>query len=361
MTSLKSEKNKMIMALSWNELPAYGARLLRAGIQGFGKPVTVIATIPQIPIKGMEEILGQKIHWVDRSKINSWKDLGLPVPDIFFQAGIYYISSFRKLGKEVREHGGRVVLLSDNCWKNNFRQWGGAVLYRLIFRRWFSAVWVPGKSGAKMMRIFGVPDAQIYQGLYGSDPDCFTAGPVLTQRPKQFIFVGQFIPRKGISTLVKAFNIFHKNFPDWKMHMYGAGECQYLLENCPGIFVYPFAQPPQIADALRQSRFLVLPSLEDHWPLVVSEAALSGCGLILSDRVGNGAEFLNEKNGSIFSAQSVKQLSEKLKEAASLPDWRLKEVYNESKRLGSFYGPANWAKKFHQIISEFGGKWINRS
>jgi glycosyltransferase involved in cell wall biosynthesis len=353
MNIIKTSENKMNIVVSWSGIPAYGARLIREGIKGLGQPVLVIGTMPQMSIKDSEDLIGQKIYWIDRSNVNSWRDLDLPVPDIFFQAG-WFISSFNKLGKEVRNHGGKVVLLSDNCWKNNMRQWMGAVKYRLLYREWFSAVWVPGKSGTRLMKFFGVPSSQIYQGLYGSDPGCFTAGPNLTQRPKQFIFVGRYTPLKGVPTLVEAFKIFHQGFPDWKIIMFGTGECQNILENCPGIVVHPFAQPPQIADALRHSRFLVLPTLTDHWPLVVSEATLAGCGLLLSNRVGNIAEFLNEKNGFVFPARSVKQLAVKLKEAASLPDWRLDEVYHESLRLGSFFGPAQWAKKFHQIISEVG-------
>jgi len=349
-----TSESKINIAISWVELPAYGALLIRAGIRGLKHPVAVISVMPQIQNKSIEDLLGQKIYWIDRSNVNSWKDIDLPVPDIFFQAG-WYIPSFNKLGKEVIYNGGKVVGLIDNCWKNNIRQWMGAIKFRLVHRRWFSAVWVPGKSGAHLLRVFGVPTSKIYKGLYGSDPNCFTVGPILTQRPKQFIFIGRFIPLKGISTLVKSFKIFHQDFPDWKLHMYGAGECEKLLDNCPGVVVHPFSKPLEIADALRQSRFLVLPSIDDHWPLVVSEATLAGCGLILSDKVGNIAEFLNEKNGFIFQAKSVEQLSGKLKEAASLPDSRLNEVYNESKRLGSFYGPTHWAEKFHQIISDVGG------
>tara|TARA_B110000438_G_scaffold213024_1_gene205188 strand:- start:589 stop:1626 length:1038 start_codon:yes stop_codon:yes gene_type:complete len=338
------------ISFSWNELPAYGARLLYAGIKRLGHPVTIIATKPQIPIRGMDKILGQKIYWINKENISSWSELELPVPNVFFQAGTYYISSFKKLGDEVRRNSGKVVLLSDNCWKNNIRQWGGALLFRLIFRRWFSAVWVPGKSGQKMMRNYGFPRHQIYQGLYGSDDHCFTAGPPLHKRPKQFIFVGQFIDRKGIPTLVKAFELFNLNYPDWKIVTYGAGEFQNLLENCPGVIVHSFAQPHQIADALKQSRFLVLPSKEDHWPLIVSEASLAGCGIILSNKVGNSLEFLNQKNGFVFPAKSAKKLSDILKKAALLSQSRLEEVRQESFRLGSNFTTREWSKKFCKII-----------
>jgi len=359
MNIIRPSKSKFKIAISWNELPAYGARVLRASIQKYGHPVTVIATTPQIPIKGMEDILGQKIYWINPSSIKSWDELGLEVPDIFFQAGVYYIKSFNKLGSEVRKNHGKVVLLSDNCWKKSFRQISGSILFRLIFKRKFAAVWVPGKSGETLMRIFGFAKNQIYQGLYGSDNKCFTPGPPLLSRPEQFIFVGKLTYLKGVHTLFEAFKTFNKTFPNWKIIIFGDGEYSHLLQNCPGIVVNPFAQPPQIAEAMRESRFLVLPTLTDHWPLVVSEASLAGCGLILSNKVGNALEFLNEKNGFSFKSKSETELTEKLIKAASLPELRLKEVYNESLRLGVKFIPETSADKFCKIISYLENKDID--
>lgn len=344
---------KLRISVSWVELPAYGARLVKAGIDKYAYPVDVVATTPQIPIKGMDEILKQKIHWIDKSGVTSWAQLGLPVPDIFFQAG-WYIPSFINLGDEVRRNGGRVVLLADNCWKNSVRQWLGTVKFRLQYRRKFSAVWVPGKSGQKLMRILGMPLSRVYQGLYGSNPDCFTPGPTLASRPEQFVFVGKLTPAKGIPTLVKAFDTFHRLFPQWRVLIYGDGQCRNLLTDKPGIVVHPFTQPQHIAESLRQSRFLVLPTLTDNWPLVVSEAAMSGCGLILSDRAGNIPEFVTNKNGFLFKPGNAKQLADKLAAAASLSGPRLNEVYEESKRLGAVYVPDHWANQFTRIISEVG-------
>lgn len=346
-------EGKINVAVAWNELPVYAARLMRAGIERLGRPVAVIATRPRVPIEGMEEALGQKIFWIDDSDAASWKALQLSVPELYFQPGWAY-PPLNSLGAEVRSNGGKVVALVDNCWKGSWRQWLGALKFRLVYRKWFSAVWVPGQSGVRLCRFLGMPSSRIYEGLYGADPVCFSAGPPLYQRAKQFIFVGQFIPRKGISVLVKAFAAFHQDFPDWRLVTYGAGESQSLMENRPGIEVHPFAQPPQIAEALRRSRFLVLPSLVDHWPLIVSEAAVAGCGLIVSDKVGNREDLVSEMNGLVFPARSSSLLTERLKEAASIPDWRLDEIYGESRRLGSIYGPEQWGQTFCQIVSEVG-------
>ncbi|MDD5596360.1 MAG: glycosyltransferase family 4 protein [Victivallaceae bacterium] len=348
----KTPANKIELVISWSGIPAYGARLIRAGIEKLGRPVTVIGTNPQIAVKDTEDILGQKIIWIDDTGVSSWAELNLPVPDIFFQGG-WNLPSFNKLGKEVITRGGKVIVLSDNNWKNSFRQWLAFVKFRLFMRKWFSAVWVPGLSAVRLMRFMGMPPAKIYKGLYGSDHACFSPGPPLSEREKQFIFVGQFIPRKEISTLVKAFKEFHKKFPDWELLMYGAGECRHLLENIPNLTVHPFADSRTIGEAFRQSRFLVLPSWEDHWPLVVSEAACVGCGLILSNKIGNRHDLSNEKNGFIFKAGSSEQLAGKMEEAALFSDARLNEVYEASRRFGAQFGLPQWGEKFCRIVNDF--------
>ena len=275
-----------------------------------GEHFDVISTAPKVPIKGMEDILEQKVHWVNPDTVKSWDDIGLPVPDIFFQAGFYYVPSFKNLGDEVRAQGGKVILTSDNNSKNNFRQFIGRLVFRLIFKKQFNGAWVPGESSKILMKYFGLSDSQVYTGLYGTDQKCFKAGPPLHKRPKKFIFVGRLTYLKGVDTLIKAFELFSKNYPDWEILFFGDGECRELLKDHSGVTVNNFAQPPEIAQAMSQSRFLVLPTLTDHWPLVVSESALVGCGMILSDKVGNSLEFLNEKNGFSFRSKSVKELSQ---------------------------------------------------
>ena len=82
-----------------------------------------------------------------------WKDLGLKIPDIYFQAG-WYKKSFSNLGKEVKQNGGKVVLLSDNSFKNTLRQKIGSIIYRIKYLNNFDAIWVPGKLGVKLMKFF---------------------------------------------------------------------------------------------------------------------------------------------------------------------------------------------------------------
>src|SRR5687768_12597413 len=88
------------IALSWNGLPQYAARLIRAAVDRLGQDCVVIASRPAVPIKGMEEVLGGIVHWVDADMPVGWRALGLEPPDVFIQSGWSY-PAFAALGREV--------------------------------------------------------------------------------------------------------------------------------------------------------------------------------------------------------------------------------------------------------------------
>lgn len=342
------ETNSRI-AISWHGLPPYAARLIRTGVQSLGESVHIIASKPPALVDEVEQTLGQPVHWIDTAKTCSWSDLGLSTPEIFFQAG-WLSKAFRNLGREVHQNGGRVVCLSDNSWKNYPRQWLGAIVFRMRHRPIFHAIWVPGHSGISLCRFFGMSRDRIYQGMYGADPEIFSSGVPLAEREKKFIFVGQLIERKGIDILVEAFSEFHKRHSDWSLHIIGSGPLAHLL-NVPGIKVEGFQLPKYVANIMRQSRFLILPSKEEHWGLVVHEAALSGCGLIVSRSVGASFDLVSNANGIIVTTGSVKSLYQALVKSASLTQAELNQIFSESQRVASKFGPHAWAETLSKIVN----------
>jgi glycosyltransferase involved in cell wall biosynthesis len=341
----------MRIAISWSGMPVYAAKLIKEGLKNNDNSITLLTTNIQVSIEITQEITNRKIHIISPEKNIKWSDLGLETPEIYFQAG-WFIKSFNQLGLQVKRNGGKVVVLSDNCWKNNLRQYLGYFKFNLLYRNRFDAAWVPGKSGQRFMKFLGFKEDKIFTGLYGSDPDVFFSDKSIFSREKCFIFVGQLIPRKGIKSLLIAFNRFYQKNPDWKLKIYGRGELDFLIDSSDGVDFYNFASPDEIALALRSSRFLVLPSLEDHWPLVVSEAALSGCGLILSNKIGNSYEFLTSENGFSFKANSSDELYNCLWLASTLSDESLVKTQNISLELGSRYHTKHWKFKFDQIIGD---------
>jgi glycosyltransferase involved in cell wall biosynthesis len=115
------------------------------------------------------------------------------------------------------------------------------------------------------------------------------------------------------------------------------------LARLPAVSIHPFQQLHELSEIYRASRFLVLPSHEDHWGVVVHEAARSGCGLLLSNNVGARDDLANEVNSFCFPPRQPEALAAAILRAASLDDGRLRGVYHESLALAYRFGPGLFA------------------
>ena len=330
----------------WAGLPDYGARLIRGFIESGSAEVHIVATWPTVPIQGMEQSLGQVVHWVDTAGEISWQSLGLRVPDVLFQGG-WAQASFRTLAAEARLHGAKVILMNDQNWQGGLKHLAvDPVLYRAKYLKQFEAAFVPGLSGARYARAMGFQSSRIAAGLYGADPAVFHGGSDLMLRPKSFLFVGQLIARKNILLLVQAFLNMAVDFPDWKLSICGSGELRTKIPNHWQVQVQGFVQPGELAEKLRQSRCLILPSLEEHWGLVVHEAASCGCALALSDTVGSRDDFVAET----FNPRDVKSIEDVLRRIASWSDEQWTKAEDASRLAALKFGPTEFANSVQLLI-----------
>ena len=337
------------IAIGWNGLPAYGARLIKAAQRKVGA-FPVLATRPAVPIEGMEAILGQPVYWIDDDAEPHWSDFGLEIPKLYFQTGWGH-APLNALGAEVRANGGKVVAMVDNPWKRTLRQMIGAFVFRFKYRNYFSAIMVPGKRARQLCRFFGVTHERIFEGMYGGDPEVFKSPVALNKRRKRFIFVGQFIERKGVLELAKAFSQLGDAAKDWSLLMVGSGPLEAQLREYSSIEICAFAQPDRIATLLADSRCLVLPSREEHWGLVVHEAALSGCQLVLSRAVGAGSDLLKHGvNGFVFKNLATCEIAAALKCVIDQNDSDYSCGSEYSLERAKDYGPDRWAEEFSRIL-----------
>jgi glycosyltransferase involved in cell wall biosynthesis len=343
------------IAFSWNSLPQYAARLLRGALDEIGGECLIIGSRPTVPMEGIERALRQKIHWVDANKTLTWSELELDVPAIFFQSGWSY-HAFSALGQEVKQWGGRVIGLSDANWRGDFRQLVlGPIGFRLRHRRHFDAMLVPGKQGVRLLRWFGMPADSIHTGMYGADPALFGRAPKLSQRPKTFLFVGQFIERKQVVALAEAFIRSAGQIPEWSLHIIGGGEQKALIPRHPRILIEDFVQPEQLVQRFAEARFFILPSLVEAWGLVVHEATLSGCGLILSDAIGSADDLCTSVNGIRFGAGNGNALAQALLHAARFDERMLDEAETESLRLAGQFSPKRFGREVKSLVDKFFG------
>ena len=341
------------IAISWNGLPQYAARQIRVAIDHIGEDCIVVGSKPSVPVEGMERVLGCRVDWVDAEALTSWRALGHDVPQIYVQSGWSY-PAFSALGAEVKANGGRVIGLSDANWRGDFRQTIlGPIAFRARHRARFDAMIVPGRQGARLMAWFGLPADRVHTGMYGADPSLFAGGPPLSERPKTFLFVGQFIARKDVLGLARAFIRFSVDHPDWTLRLCGSGEQRALIPAHPRIIVENFVQPEQLAQRFFEARFLVLPSRVEAWGLVVHEAASAGCALALSDQIGSADDLATSANSVRFKAGREDELLAALVEASRFDDARLRDAEAMSRRLAAQFGPEVFGREVAGLVAQF--------
>jgi glycosyltransferase involved in cell wall biosynthesis len=344
--SMQEDDLTMRVAIAWHGLPYYGARLMQPVVNKLGERIAIIATKGPQSSQEIEAALGSSICIAPEDPHLRWSQLGMQVPDLFFHSGWAY-PNFRSLAREVKRRGGIVVSMVDNTCKHNLRQAIGKYIFRWRYRPQVDFVMVPGASGLELMKLFGMPDGSVYTGLYGADPETFQLGPPLSERTYHYLFVGQFVSRKGLQGLVEAVRLLRSEGMVFRIAAVGAGPMRADLESA-GIEVHAFAEASAVARMMQNARFLVLPSIEDHWGLVVHEAALSGCGLILSTAVGAHRDLLNARNG--FICEPGRPAPAMRQALRADPQW-LRACSLESRNLASAYGPRRWSQVFERIYA----------
>ncbi|WP_165498842.1 glycosyltransferase [Chlorobium sp. N1] len=341
---------KYWLVVSWDGFPQYAARLVRAVIERIEVPCLVIGTHPNVPIDGMEDALGQAVTWVDGGDQMTWSQLGLKPPSIFIQSG-WNRTAFSSLGREVKRAGGLVIGLSDANWRADYRQLVlGPIAFRLLYKSHFDGMIVPGSQGTRLMKYFGVDKLCIREGMYGADSSIFKSGPPLNERSKTILYVGQFIERKNVLRLVDAFLKFVDKYPEWKLHLVGSGSLKNKIPKSEGVVVEDFVQPEKLARYYQDAKFFVLPSLVEAWGLVVHEATLCGCGLLLSNAVGSAPDLSNDVNSVKFDPRDTLSIQHAFDVMASMDEVRLSAVELESYRLSCRFGPDRFAESFFSLV-----------
>jgi len=341
------------IAFSWHGLPDYAAREIRTAIATIGRDCVVVGSRAAVPVVGQEQVLGCRIDWVDARRPVTWRGLGQLVPDVFVQSGWGY-AAFNALGDEVRAHGGRVIGLSDANWRGDLRQRVlGRVAFRALHRRRFDAMIVPGRQGVRLMAAFGMDERFVRMGMLGADGAVFGGGPPLASRGKTMLFVGQFIARKDVLGLARAFIRFSDRLPEWSLRIVGSGAQRNLIPAHPRIVVEDFMQAEDLAERYHEARFLVLQSRAEAWGVVVHEAALAGCGLVLSDRIGSGDDLASGANCVQFRAGDEDQLVAALQAAAAFDDDRLARAEAQSRGLAAAFGPVRFAREVCDLVAGF--------
>lgn len=354
-----------MICFCWCGFPQYGARCVGDFVKKHPEEdVVVVATRPRVPIKGMDELAGCPVYWVE-GKVS----LSYQVPEINPAAiRVLFVDgwsepAFNEMRDDVRKAGGKVICMVDNNLQFHqigrfmiptFKEVLKSIRFRALLRKRYDGYFVPGEAGRKFFSFYGVSQSLVKTGFYSADSKVFFDGKPLDERAKEIIYVGQFCERKNVIRMVKAFMAANKNH-DWRLALYGNGPLKDELltlakDSCDCVKINDFMQPEQLAAKYRESKVFCLTSVEEHWGLVVHEAALSGCILCLSNRIGAADDFITDANGCSFNPFNEDSIKLAFEKVMNLDSDALKAAHKMSLKVSK--------KASLEKFSKNAGEWL---
>lgn len=231
--------------------------------------------------------------------------------------------------------GGRVVMM-DDAWEQTDRR--GFVTHRVksLIHKNIDAVFIPAPSHLPYYRDLGFPEERVIFGVDVVDNEYFIqkAEQVRSDEtvvrlkhalpPDYFLFVGRFLPRKGIGCLIQSYRNYRaRERSAWDLVLVGSGRQRETLrkstEDIPGIH---FAGPRfglDLCDYYSLAEALIVPSIRDPWGLVINEGMASGLPLLVSRGCGAAQTLIQEgENGWTFGPEDVDSLTDLMFRISSL-------------------------------------------
>jgi len=265
-----------------------------------------------------------------------------------------YVHVPRQAFARLRAFSPDVVVASGGVWSSptNFASLVGRKLNRWAFVPWWGEFRSPWRSQLTRLiepwkrRFVSGGDAWLAYShraardavRLGADARRVVVAPNTPRRPEapgtqngrvrgaggrtRFLFSGQLIERKGIRTLLEAFQGL-----DAELWISGNGPLRGLVQaraaTDPTVHYLGHLDWEELEPTYHRADVLVLPSLYDVWGLVVNEAAERGMAVIVSDQVGAAEAFPpSEEGGRTFQAGSVASLRAALQ---SISGWTVEE------------------------------------
>ena len=178
-----------------------------------------------------------------------------------------------------------------------------------------------------------------------------------------FLFVGQFIERKGILQYLRALDLVYKDIrKNWSALFVGSGEYEADLRNWANehqevrIVITGFVQPSELPRYLAVADAFVLPTLDDNWPLASLEALAAGLPQLFSIYNGGTADLLVPGiTGKVVDPKKTNEFATAIREWIEAPPRRLSS--EDIGHIVEYYSPAAVAQRgFIALKKAIGGR-----
>jgi len=357
---------KLSVVFCWAEVTGYMASCWRALANHPGVDVHVVHTRQLFQRKNPFDLdpllagISNQEFSKETPNIDEWllDHVAARRPDVVVVCGWIFWPYTRLMAHPALKDA-QVILGMDSPWR-------GTAVQRIS--RWrlkrvvdhSDLVVTAGDRSAEYARHMGVPIDRIRSGYYGFDYDRFSR--VADRRvangawPRQFLFVGRYVPQKDLPTLMAAYAEYRAGVADpWGLTCCGAGQEAHILKNQPGVVDAGFTQPDDQPEMFATHGAFVLPSNFEPWGVVLAEAAASGLPLLCTTACGAGVDLVRPMvNGLMTAPGDAPALAKSMRWIHDHED-RLAAMGRHGQALARSFSAEEWANRWHNYMIDLVG------
>jgi len=358
--------NQMKIAVLWPRLSGY----IVSCLEKLNSKHDVSIALYHWPSSDVAPYDFDQLNWIEKKAVKSKKDKSKDVvefvqefnPDAVLMSGWMdgdYMSATRNFSKKDIP----VISSVDNPWLGTIKQQFGRLISPFYLKPSIDYMWVPGIEQVKLAHRLGFHGEELWTGFYTCDTDKFSK--VAENRFRNFrknktwnkrlLFVGRLIERKGVKTLIDAYEEYQNKVKEpWGLTIAGRGPMSRIIEDRKDINYLGFVQPSDIQDLYLKAGAFVFPSYNEHWGVVIHEATTSGLPVISTFGCLSTNKLLTDNyNGFLIESENPKLLSKKFFELGALKNDTLFSWGKRSWELAQQYRTELWADRLLEKVIKF--------
>jgi glycosyltransferase involved in cell wall biosynthesis len=361
LAAVNDQPRQLRVVFCWAEVTGYMAACWRALARRPGVDIHVLHTRQLFDIKSpfdldpLLEGISNTEFARDAPDMDAWlrREIGRHQPDVLVVCG-WIFPPYTRVMAAAEFDKARVILGMDSPWRGTAVQRLSRWRLRDIVRHTDMVV-TAGDRSAEYARHMGVDVDKIRSGYYGFDYDRFS--PVAERRdaagawPRQFLFVGRYVPQKDLDTLMKAYAEYRASVSNpWGLTCCGSGPDQSLLRDQPGVTDRGFTQPDEQPRIFAEHGAFVLASNFEPWGVVLAEAAASGMPLVCTTACGAGIDLVRPSiSGLLTEPGDVHGLANAMRWMHDHEE-QLRGMGRRARELSQTFSADAWAARWHNYM-----------
>jgi len=313
---------KIYSSYNWGRLKREALPRVRVGTFPWIHPAYMAMGRYHLPIS---RPMSRRIEWINSVSLDRWVAARLPDCDVFSALSNNGLRSGRiaqqRGARYICDRGCSHIRFQENIVREEYDRWGLQWMIcdpRTIAREeaeyaQADAIVVPSEFSRQSFLSMGVAEEKIQKIPLGVNLERFYPEGKPAQESFDVLYVGQVSFRKGIPYLLQAFEQFQH--PHKRLRLVGAINPEireFLAHHLPEkVEVLGSVPQSKLRAIMSTSHVLVLPSIEDGFGLVLSQAMACGCTVISTTNTGGSDLYTDGVEGFIVPIRSPEAIREK--------------------------------------------------